>query len=60
MIDKFLLMAHSVMLEALTANNLYFASAVPAVLDKDISEEYEEAFVTDLTLEKCKEMCRIF
>ena len=54
MIDKFLLMAHTVMLEALTANNLYFPSAVPAVLDKSISEEYEEAFVIDLTVEKCK------
>ena len=41
------------MLEALTADILYFASAVPAVLDRYF-EEYEGTLVVDMTLEKCK------
>ena len=41
LIDKFLLMANSVLGEALLENNLYFASGVPAVLDRTISADSE-------------------
>ena len=54
LIDKFLLMANSVLGEALLENNLYFASGVPAVLDRTISADSEENVAVDLTMNKSR------
>ena len=54
LIDKFLLMANSVLGEALLENSLYFASGVPAVLDRTISADSEENVAVDLTMNKSR------
>ena len=54
LIDKYLLMAHSVISEALLLNSLHFGAALPPVLDKSILEESEEALTIQLVTEKCK------
>ena len=54
LIDKYLLMAHSVLSEALLVNSLYFAAALPPVLDRSVIEEYEETLAVQISMEKCK------
>ena len=54
LIDKFLLMANSVLGEALLEKNLYFASGVPAVLDRNISADSEENVAANLTMNKSR------
>ena len=54
LIDTYLVMAHSVISEALLLNNLFFAAALPPVLDKSVLEECEETVTIQLAMEKCK------
>ena len=54
LIDTFLLMAESVLAEAFLKNSLYFAAALPVVLDKSVLEECEETEAIQLVMEKSK------
>ena len=54
LIEKYLLMAHGVLSEALLRNNLYFAAALPPALDIKVMEESDEALTLQLVLEKSK------
>ena len=54
LIGKYLLMAHSVLSEALLRNNLFFAAALPPALGRNVMEESKEALALQLLLEKSK------
>ena len=54
LIDSFLLMAQIVLGDALLRNSLYFAAALPVVLDKSVLEERGETVTIQLVMEKSK------
>ena len=54
LIDTFLLMAESVLAQALLKNSLCFAAALPVVSDKSVLEECEETVAIQLVIEKSK------